>query len=356
MLDISNGWLNFFQKCWTFFPRRWTIQPRWKNRLSARAAECWSNQCGFWNWTGRKLLKNDVSLQHRKPGLKIFRQSGLYFPPVFGRNRSGCPSMYFLFLYSKIALDWFCKTGRGRVERYLPPRESRRCSFHFSASAGRRLERTGKIAGTEGETARFRPAVSDWQRRLPERMLAMDWILALFLYFPEDKREYIPAAISFSIFFIACVFTFLWIVRYSKKEEEKAKHLEEQVKKWQGEDKKGWWKGGISFATVLDPDRLFLWSRFLAAWDKIWFVFFRKPRMDGMERGTVSALFPETLIPPAIAAPFLAAPAAVSPKNMISPKGAVFIRMIPWSGDHPFLFGGTFPDPGQLWREKSFRY
>jgi len=147
--------------------------------------------------------------------------------------------MYFLFLYSKIALDWFCKTGRGRVERYLPPRESRRCSFHFSASAGRRLERTGKIAGTEGETARFRPAVSDWQRRLPERMLAMDWILALFLYFPEDKREYIPAAISFSIFFIACVFTFLWIVRYSKKEEEKAKHLEEQVKKWQGEDKKG---------------------------------------------------------------------------------------------------------------------
>jgi len=51
--------------------------------------------------------------------------------------------------------------------------------------------------------------------------------------------------------------------------------------------------------------------------------------MDGMERGTVSALFPETLIPPAIAAPFLAAPAAVSPKNMISPKGAVFIRMIP---------------------------
>ncbi|REJ18477.1 MAG: hypothetical protein C6W57_03575 [Caldibacillus debilis] len=70
-------------------------------------------------------------------------------------------------------------------------------------------------------------------------MLAMDWILALFLYFPEDKREYIPAAISFSIFFIACVFTFLWIVRYSKKEEEKVKHLEEQVKKWQGEDKKG---------------------------------------------------------------------------------------------------------------------
>ena len=40
-----------------------------------------------------------------------------------------------------------------------------------------------------------------------------------------------------------------------------------------------------------------------------------------MERGTVSALFPETLIPSAIAAPFLAAPAAVSPKNMISPKG-----------------------------------
>lgn len=64
----------------------------------------------------------------------------------------------------------------------------------------------------------------------------MNWALASFLYFPEDKSEYIPAAISFTIFLIACVFTFRWIVRYSKKEEEKAKQLEEQVKKWQEED------------------------------------------------------------------------------------------------------------------------
>lgn len=55
------------------------------------------------------------------------------------------------------------------------------------------------------------------------------WILSLFLYFPEDKSEYIPAAISFSIFFILCILTFRWIVKRSKKEEEKAKELENKI-------------------------------------------------------------------------------------------------------------------------------
>ncbi|WHY85251.1 hypothetical protein QNH39_21940 [Neobacillus novalis] len=55
-------------------------------------------------------------------------------------------------------------------------------------------------------------------------------ILSLFLYFPEDKSEYIPALISFSIFMIAAVFTMRFIVKHSKREAEKAKEFEEQLK------------------------------------------------------------------------------------------------------------------------------
>lgn len=51
----------------------------------------------------------------------------------------------------------------------------------------------------------------------------------MFLYFPEDKSEYIPAAISCAIFLVAAIFTMRFIVRYSKKEELKTKHLEEQL-------------------------------------------------------------------------------------------------------------------------------
>ncbi|OXS77625.1 hypothetical protein [Domibacillus enclensis] len=52
-----------------------------------------------------------------------------------------------------------------------------------------------------------------------------------FLYFPEDKSEYIPAAISMSVFVLMAVLAFLLIKRVSKKEEEKTKHLEEQIRK-----------------------------------------------------------------------------------------------------------------------------
>lgn len=49
-----------------------------------------------------------------------------------------------------------------------------------------------------------------------------------FLYFPEDKSEYLPAFITCTIFFIAALLTMRFIIRYSKKEELKTKHLEEQ--------------------------------------------------------------------------------------------------------------------------------
>jgi hypothetical protein len=52
-----------------------------------------------------------------------------------------------------------------------------------------------------------------------------------FLYFPEDKSEYIPAAISMSMFVLMAIGAFLLIKRVSKKEEEKTKHLEEQIQK-----------------------------------------------------------------------------------------------------------------------------
>lgn len=56
-----------------------------------------------------------------------------------------------------------------------------------------------------------------------------EYVLALFLYFPEDKSEYIPASISFLIFLIAAVLTFRLIKKVSKREEAKTKDLEEKI-------------------------------------------------------------------------------------------------------------------------------
>ncbi|AYC29943.1 hypothetical protein [Paenisporosarcina cavernae] len=50
-----------------------------------------------------------------------------------------------------------------------------------------------------------------------------------FLYFPEDKTEYIPAAIEFAIFAVLCVLAFRWIVKKSKQQEAKTKALEEKI-------------------------------------------------------------------------------------------------------------------------------
>lgn len=55
------------------------------------------------------------------------------------------------------------------------------------------------------------------------------YVMSLFLYFPQDKSEYFPAAISFTIFFILCVITFRFILRISKREAIKAKELEDKI-------------------------------------------------------------------------------------------------------------------------------
>jgi hypothetical protein len=55
-------------------------------------------------------------------------------------------------------------------------------------------------------------------------------VLSLFLYFPEDKSEYFPAAITFLIFLIGALLTMRIFIVVSKREAKKAKELEEQLK------------------------------------------------------------------------------------------------------------------------------
>ena len=58
----------------------------------------------------------------------------------------------------------------------------------------------------------------------------MDFVLLMpFLYFPEDKSEYIPAAISFVIFMTIMLFVFRWIIKNSKRQEEETKELEQRI-------------------------------------------------------------------------------------------------------------------------------
>ncbi|MBM7694411.1 multisubunit Na+/H+ antiporter MnhG subunit [Peribacillus deserti] len=54
-------------------------------------------------------------------------------------------------------------------------------------------------------------------------------ILGLFLYFPEDKSEYIPAAITCVIFLIAAFLTMRLIIKVSRREALKAKEMEELI-------------------------------------------------------------------------------------------------------------------------------
>lgn len=51
-----------------------------------------------------------------------------------------------------------------------------------------------------------------------------------FLYFPEDKTEYIPALITLVIFSAFAYFAFILFKKNSKREEKKAKDLEAQLK------------------------------------------------------------------------------------------------------------------------------
>ncbi|WP_075982749.1 hypothetical protein [Bacillus massilinigeriensis] len=55
------------------------------------------------------------------------------------------------------------------------------------------------------------------------------YVLALFLYFPEDKTEYIPAAIWLVIFMIAAVLTTRLIIHVSRKEAREAKKIEDRM-------------------------------------------------------------------------------------------------------------------------------
>jgi ABC-type antimicrobial peptide transport system permease subunit len=66
--------------------------------------------------------------------------------------------------------------------------------------------------------------------------MIFNYVLSLFLYFPEDKSEYWGAGITLLIFFIGAIFAMRLIIRYSKKEALKTKELEEKMLKQQEED------------------------------------------------------------------------------------------------------------------------
>ncbi|MEH7441357.1 hypothetical protein AABM38_20195 [Heyndrickxia sp. MSNUG] len=64
------------------------------------------------------------------------------------------------------------------------------------------------------------------------------FVISLFLYFPEDKTEYIPAAITSFVFLIGAILTMRFIIKVSKKEAQKAKEYEQTVMKQMEEHKK----------------------------------------------------------------------------------------------------------------------
>lgn len=57
------------------------------------------------------------------------------------------------------------------------------------------------------------------------------WILNEFLYFPDDKSEYIPAAIEMAIILVLCILVFNFFRRKARKDLEKTKELEEKILK-----------------------------------------------------------------------------------------------------------------------------
>jgi len=60
--------------------------------------------------------------------------------------------------------------------------------------------------------------------------MPLPFVLSLFLYFPEDKTEYIPAVIKLVIVIILAVIVLKAVIKWSKREELKAKELEERIK------------------------------------------------------------------------------------------------------------------------------
>lgn len=59
----------------------------------------------------------------------------------------------------------------------------------------------------------------------------LQFIIGLFLYFPEDKREYIPAGLTMAVFTLFAVLTMRFIILYNRKQVQKAKEFEEKLKK-----------------------------------------------------------------------------------------------------------------------------
>jgi ABC-type phosphate transport system permease subunit len=66
--------------------------------------------------------------------------------------------------------------------------------------------------------------------------MIFNYVLSLFLYFPEDKSEYWGASITLIIFILGAILLMRLIIRYSKKEALKTKELEEKILKQQKED------------------------------------------------------------------------------------------------------------------------
>ncbi|BDH63555.1 hypothetical protein CD30_17380 [Ureibacillus massiliensis 4400831 = CIP 108448 = CCUG 49529] len=50
-----------------------------------------------------------------------------------------------------------------------------------------------------------------------------------FLYFPEDKTEYLPVLIELLVLLVLCFIVFNLFRRISKKQELKAKEIEERI-------------------------------------------------------------------------------------------------------------------------------
>ena len=62
-------------------------------------------------------------------------------------------------------------------------------------------------------------------------MIFSSVLVFTFLYFPEDKTEYIPAVINLVIFSVLAYLAVRIFIRISKREEKRAKELEEHLKR-----------------------------------------------------------------------------------------------------------------------------
>lgn len=57
----------------------------------------------------------------------------------------------------------------------------------------------------------------------------MKHLMYQFLYFPEDKSGYIPAAFEFLLMLILCIVVFTVFRKISKKQEMKSKEIEARI-------------------------------------------------------------------------------------------------------------------------------